>query len=489
MAYHDLTSAATILSVDVGAFATSHAPSLTFPHLCCSGTAGKRVVTVDKRAGKVVASWDNQAMLSAVSVEQGEELLTGDHAGHIQRWDVSGGTGPPPPLPHCRLALIGIELNPGPSTPPLTSACRICHRAVAHPDTEWRDCYVSLHRRLFEKIIASASSSSSSPSSSLSAQPEIIELKVPDIEYYPTCRQLGCESSEREDHACRFHVVMTPAVLQGHSGKISVSNQHCMGQEPRVIIQPQVSAQQHADAVGSLRTPHMLAVIHGGITSKASHRKSFPCVFRYVRLTGRPRPQVMNAALRLQHADVKIGIGRVLVLVGLLDKDTVKWIRGTRLSATKVPSLTILLHLFTPSGKDWLMCIYDGLDSKLFDTAKFNFVTKPRFFTDSDPVKSTLDLHFSMAAKKLRESGDIDQLWGQPNITDNILFSLPADYLYVNFHKLQKRDESLRNICDKPAFLAEHETRLAIREARPLPAVLRTSPPQSQSGRSVLPPS
>ena len=98
VAYHDLTSATTVLSVDVGAFATSVAPSPTSPHLCYVGTTGRRVVVVDRRVGRgVVAAWENGAMVSAVSAEEveggrgGEEVMTGDHAGCIKRWDARMG--------------------------------------------------------------------------------------------------------------------------------------------------------------------------------------------------------------------------------------------------------------------------------------------------------------------------------------------------------------------------------------------------------------
>ena len=92
VAYHDLTSAATVLSVDVGAFATSVSPSLTSPHLCYAGTTGKRILTIDRRSSDPIAStWDNSAMLSAVTAQPSDELLTGDHAGCIKRWDARMG--------------------------------------------------------------------------------------------------------------------------------------------------------------------------------------------------------------------------------------------------------------------------------------------------------------------------------------------------------------------------------------------------------------
>ena len=95
VAFHDLSTGATIRSVDVGAFATSLAPSsLSGGQLCYVGTTGKRLLTLDRRAGSIVASWDNDTMVSAVSVyrdasEGGageEEVLSGDHGGLIRTW-------------------------------------------------------------------------------------------------------------------------------------------------------------------------------------------------------------------------------------------------------------------------------------------------------------------------------------------------------------------------------------------------------------------
>ena len=98
VAFHDLSTGTTVRSVDVGSFATSLAPSsLSGGSLCYVGTTGKRMLTLDRRAGSIVASWDNDTMVSAVSILSesssetqvgggDEQLLTGDHGGHIRTW-------------------------------------------------------------------------------------------------------------------------------------------------------------------------------------------------------------------------------------------------------------------------------------------------------------------------------------------------------------------------------------------------------------------
>ena len=92
VAFHDVNAGSTLLSVDVAAFATSVAPSPSSPHLCYVGTTGKRVVTVDRRAGAVVTAWDNDSMVSAVDAGEAEdEVMSGDHGGCIKRWSARTG--------------------------------------------------------------------------------------------------------------------------------------------------------------------------------------------------------------------------------------------------------------------------------------------------------------------------------------------------------------------------------------------------------------
>ena len=98
VAYHDLSAGTTTRSIDVGSFATSLAPSsLSGGQICYVGTTGKKLLTLDRRAGAIVASWDNDTMVSAVSILRDsssdaagggadEQLLTGDHGGLIRTW-------------------------------------------------------------------------------------------------------------------------------------------------------------------------------------------------------------------------------------------------------------------------------------------------------------------------------------------------------------------------------------------------------------------
>ena len=98
VAFHDLSTGTTVRSVDVGSFATSLAPSsLSGGQICYVGTTGKRLLTLDRRAGSIVASWDNDTMVSAVSIYRDcsteadggggdEKIVTGDHGGLIRTW-------------------------------------------------------------------------------------------------------------------------------------------------------------------------------------------------------------------------------------------------------------------------------------------------------------------------------------------------------------------------------------------------------------------
>ena len=98
VAFHDLSTGTTIRSVNVGSFATSLAPSsLSGGQICYVGTTGKRLLTLDRRVGSMVGSWDNDTMVSAVSIYRDasseaaaggsdEMILTGDHGGLIRMW-------------------------------------------------------------------------------------------------------------------------------------------------------------------------------------------------------------------------------------------------------------------------------------------------------------------------------------------------------------------------------------------------------------------
>lgn len=230
-----------------------------------------------------------------------------------------------------------------------------------------------------------------------------------------------------------------------YDGSIGNTDRKTIGQAAIVIVQPTVSpADNHHRRCderphASLFPSNTFHVISGYCLTAVSESvvdvNQYPCIFRYARLTGQQSPRVMNAALSLQHAIVEsAGTGRILILTGeILDENTVKWLRGTRISPTLVDSITVLLLLATPTGKRYLMCIYDGPNSDMYERARFNHMTKQKFFSaQCSDIECTIDRHFRFAAKRLRKSGLIDKLWGKKHLTWNIFFSLPADYSYTN---------------------------------------------------------
>ena len=77
------------------------------------------------------------------------------------------------------------------------------------------------------------------------------------------------------------------------------------------------------------------------------------------------------------------------------------------------------------------MCIYDGRDSELYREIKFKYFCRERFNLNATPMQVTLDQHFRRAAKRLRKSKEIDKLWGNAHLEENIFFSAPADHLYT----------------------------------------------------------
>ena len=325
-----------------------------------------------------------------------------------------------------------------PSTPILQSepsiTCEMCRRQ--HNVDEWEGCFTRVHQRLFGQEVSDATH---------------FRLKVSnDLKYYPDCNHLGCPVSscpgyagQRSwNHTCNFVPVMKPMIRYA-AGGFGYPSAPSMAQAPLAIIQPQITSSEYYRRRKPMPSDgefnNTIRVISGKVLGKKAG-KTFPCAFRYEQLRQQAQPDVLNKMLQLEHAKLPSSLkGRVLVLLGSLDEKTRRWIRGSRLSPTLIPSVTVLLLLTTLTGKDYLICLYDGAKSNMYETASFNKYTQ-EMIRASSALDNTLDQHFRQAAKHVRKTGELDDLLGKPLLTENIFFSLPSTFLYELTTKVNHRE-------------------------------------------------